>query len=1066
MKITLLNRRLAGLAALLVAGTGFYALMAWQYGLWRDIALGTDYIPMAPLTAALFVFLGSVQGISLLWGGAGQGQRLVRAGAGLTFAVAVPTLLQPWLGFALPWDHWLVDGAAFAGKFPLGRMSPVTASVFILTAFALWGQSGRGSAHPWVRLLAAVAALTALVLGGIVSLSYAAGAPLFYSGENVPMALLTALCFMGLNGGIILTGEGERLLQRWREQDDAALVPAGSQAFTRRLLLIGCVLGALILAAGVFYLRREQATARLVEYEKLDAIARLKTEQISAWRNERLGEARFLLHTPAVRHDVAAFVAAPAEPAARRRLVDWLEPIRGGDRYALIQVLDVQGRPLLSIPAAPGETPGPAADALAAALRGRNPVFDDLRREAGQTASHLDLLVPIRNDPEGENGAPVAVILLRLDPRQFLYHLIQVWPLPSATAESLLVRREGDEVVYLSELRHLPGSALTFRRPINETKLSAARAARGEFGVFEGLDYRGVPVLSAIRPVPDTNWVLVAKVDLTEAYAAIGRDLGQTGTAVGLLLLAVTFAGAAIWRRRHAEFLRRALRAECDRNAMADRLAIVMQHANDIILFLDEQGRILEANERARIAYGYTLEEFRALPSGGLRPPSALDDFSLHMQQMATAEGTLFETMHRRKDGSVFPVEVSGRAITIEGRPHVLAIYRDITERKAHEREIERLNRIYFVISQVNQAVVRAKARDELFTEVCRVLVEIGCFRIAWIGWRDLRTQRIEPVASCGDEDGYVAGLHVSTNPEEAEGRGPSGISFREGRTYVCNDFSADPATGPWRERAARCGIQSSVAMPLRQEGVLVGLLTVYAAERDLFQSREVELLEETAGDVSFALDVFAGEQRRRAAETAVQASERRLQFLITATPAVIYSLRADGTFATNFLSPNVREVLGYPLEVAAAPDFWRQHAHPEDAPAANVAMAGIGQPGGPGAVVREYRFRHADGTWRWMHDETRVVRDAAGRPAELVGYWIDITDRKLSEAQLLKLSGAVEQSPTSIVITDLEGQIEYVTRGSPSSRATPLTRCGARIRGCSNRVTRRRPSTSRCGRP
>jgi PAS domain S-box-containing protein len=514
----------------------------------------------------------------------------------------------------------------------------------------------------------------------------------------------------------------------------------------------------------------------------------------------------------------------------------------------------------------------------------------------------------------------------------------------------------------------------------------------------------------------------VAKIDQAEIYAPIQHAARLTGAMVLALLLAVGLAGNVVWRQRHAHILRRAFVAEQGRRALGERLTLLTRHANDIILLFDEQQRILEANDRALAAYGRTLEEMRQLQASDLRSPTAAPlverDFSAALQ----ATGFVFETTHRRKDGSEFPVEVSTRSILTDGRQQVLSIVRDITQRKAHEEEIERLNRMFFVISQVNQALVRAKDRSELFTEVCRVLVDIGRFRIAWIGWLTPATRLIEPVAVAGDTHGYVAGLRISADPAQPEGRGPSGTAFREGRTYICNDFFADPATALWRELAAQSGFQSSIALPLRCEGAVVGLLTVYAAERNFFQPRKIELLDETAGDISFALDIFARDERRLAAEAAVRASESRLQFLITATPAIIYSLRAGGDFRTTFLSPNVREILGYePETLVADPQFWLNHLHPEDAA---KAVSGLGELDRQPTVVREYRFRHADGSWRWMHDETRVVRAADGRDRELVGYWFDITARKQAEADLAAreeiFSSIVSQALDAIALVDV----------------------------------------------
>ncbi len=1021
-------RQLALLAALTTAVAGLWALAAWTLNEWQLVSVGAGYIPMAPPTALLFVVLGLALAAQERWPESRGVRSAGATGALLALSVSGLVILQGWLDLTLPWTDWLVRVPARVGEIPVGVMSPVTALCFFLTAGVLLGQSFRWTGRAAVRRAAYAVNGAVLAIAGTVALSYVTGTPLFYRAGIVPMALLTALAFVALSGSLFLSGLLDRLMRQWRGHDDGAHVPEGGRAYTRRLLLVGGALGVLIIVTGILYLRREQADARTVVYQQLAAIAQLKAEQIRAWRIERMGEARFLYHTTAVVTDIAAFAAQPGDPAARARVLDWLEPIKGGDRYEFLAVLDLQARPMLTIPAAalPDATGCIPPALFAQVLASQEPVFLDLQRDAGDPAPHLDLLVPIHSRlvAGGRQSPPVAVVLLRLDPRHFLFPLLQDWPLPSATAESILVRRVDDTVVYLSDVRHRAGAALTLRRSVNDPALPAAQAGRGEYGVQEGVDYRGIPVLAATRPIPDSPWILIAKVDLAEAYSSIQRDAWQTGLAVLFLLLAMGLAGTSLWRWRHAEFLRRALTTEQERQAMAERLGLVMRHANDSIFVMDAAGRILDANDRALTSYGYTLAELRTLPTGGLRPPlSSVGVLQKQMDRLASESGAVFETEHRRKDGSIFPVEVSGRKVMIGGQPHLLGIYRDITERKTHEREIDRLNRMYLVISQINQAIVRAKSSAGMFPEICRVLVELGGFKIAWIGWPNQTTQQLVPVAVAGDAQNHVQELKISLDPAAPKSHGPSGIAFRENRVSVCNDILADPVMRPWHELARSSGIQSVIALPLRQGGTVRGVLCVYAAELNFFGPREFALLEEAAGDLSFVLDVFDGEARRQEAEAALQASEGRLQFLITATPAIIYSLRADD-LGTTFLSPNIREVLGYnPEPDTLKPEFWRSNLHPDDAAAAQAGITALLRPDGPSTLTREYRFRHADGSWRWMHDELRAVRDAAGRPQELVGYWIEINQRKQAEERLQTSEKEFRQ------LAEAMPQIVWITR-------------------------------------
>ncbi len=196
-------------------------------------------------------------------------------------------------------------------------------------------------------------------------------------------------------------------------------------------------------------------------------------------------------------------------------------------------------------------------------------------------------------------------------------------------------------------------------------------------------------------------------------------------------------------------------------------------------------------------------------------------------------------------------------------------------ERQAHEIEILRMSRLYAALSQVNQAIVWTPERTDLLVKVCRVLVEFGDFRMAWIGWHSPETKEISPVASWGDESGYLETIRVYSD-ERPEGLGPTGTAFRENRIYVCNDMLADKTTLPWREQYEKRCYLASAAFPIRVAGELCCTLTVYSNVAGFFQDKEIALLEEAARDLSFALDHLENTEKHARIEVALRASEER----------------------------------------------------------------------------------------------------------------------------------------------------------------------------------------------
>ena len=195
---------------------------------------------------------------------------------------------------------------------------------------------------------------------------------------------------------------------------------------------------------------------------------------------------------------------------------------------------------------------------------------------------------------------------------------------------------------------------------------------------------------------------------------------------------------------------------------------------------------------------------------------------------------------------------------------------REIRRRRHSEERLRQINRFYAVLTHVSQAVVRIRNRDELLERVCRIAVEDGQFRMAWVGLVDDRTHQVVPVAHSGREHGYLSRVHISV-ADEPEGRGPTGTCLREGRYFISNDIQADPSMLPWREEALQRGYRSSAAFPIRVDDRLIGAFMVYASEVGLYQSESITLLDEVVSELSFALKNLEVEAQRRLAVEEIQ---------------------------------------------------------------------------------------------------------------------------------------------------------------------------------------------------
>src|SRR5271157_5545133 len=195
-----------------------------------------------------------------------------------------------------------------------------------------------------------------------------------------------------------------------------------------------------------------------------------------------------------------------------------------------------------------------------------------------------------------------------------------------------------------------------------------------------------------------------------------------------------------------------------------------------------------------------------------------------------------------------------------------LHLDREIGRRRQSERRVLQLNRLYAVLTRASQSIVRIRERDALFRAVCRIAVEDGIFRMAWVGTVNPHTGVVEPAAFAGFEDGYLGRIHITT-ADTPEGRGPTGRALRERRHFVCSDIAADPQLLPWRDHALARGYRSSAAFPIQFADSVVGVFTLYAAEPGFFDEETVAVLTEAASEISFALESMDREARRRKAE-------------------------------------------------------------------------------------------------------------------------------------------------------------------------------------------------------
>jgi len=431
-----------------------------------------------------------------------------------------------------------------------------------------------------------------------------------------------------------------------------------------------------------FYASQKELTERGVQSQLL-SVADTKVREISAWRKGRLGEARAIMadtFTMAAFERVMAGKAAPSERAAA---VDYLRSICSDMHYAGAVLADLEGRPVLWEGRRFGDS-GPLLSVMRSVTQAADVAERDFDVGELPQAPHLGFNLPLRAGP----GRPVfGGLLLSVDPQDYLYPL-QTWPVPSRTAEVFTVRREGESVLHLSPLRHHADASLRLRVPLTRGGVPAVMAVEGHEGNVEAVDYRGVPVFAALRPVPGTAWYVIAKIDTEEADEPVRRRSILLGVTAVSLILATGALMLILWRRVQRSLYRQRHESEIAHRSLVEQYNNLSRFANDVILLVDADGAILTANDRAADVYGYSLDQLHGMHIQQLRAPSTRAAFAADWQLARERGSLIFESVHQRCDGHEFAVEVSTRSIVVAGRPLQQSIIRDISDRKQAEREL------------------------------------------------------------------------------------------------------------------------------------------------------------------------------------------------------------------------------------------------------------------------------------------------------------------------------------------------------------------------------------------
>ena len=455
---------------------------------------------------------------------------------------------------------------------------------------------------------------------------------------------------------------------------------------------------------------------------------------------------------------------------------------------------------------------------------------------------------------------------------------------------------------------------------------------------------------------------------------------------------------------------RRLRQSESDRQALAHDYRTILEATPAGVIVFDQNFVITLATRRAEDLFGYAPGELAGRPLEQLAVPQVRDRHIRRRNEfVAQAAGSPVVRGERmralRKDGSVFLAGLSlGARNTPDGVAMTLFV-ENVSKQAEDEAELARTNRALRLLSEANQAMRGATCQIDLLDEICRVIIRVGGYRCAWIGYaEDDASKSVTPVASAGFEDGFLDQAVISWDENSPNGQGNAGMCIRSGQPFIIRNLASDPRAAPWRLELLRRGYASAASFPLRV-GDTVGTLVIYAATENAFGGEERALLENLAADISHGIATLRTEEHRRSAEAAL----RRSESILDRAQQIAHTGSWEWDLNTHSVlwSDQMYRVFGYqPGEVAPSKEAVIAHTHPDDRErvAANIRALVQGE---SSSIEIDHRVVWEDGLMRNVHMQCEVeFRD--DRPVRIIGSTQDVTSQVRREVELQRTNRAL----------------------------------------------------------
>lgn len=449
-------------------------------------------------------------------------------------------------------------------------------------------------------------------------------------------------------------------------------------------VLLAVIISALLIWGGYLYYGYSAGRIRDEKGDELRAIAELKISQLVQWQKERITDAKQISTAPLLIDWLEKWLQDKNQ-ISEQKMKERMAFFQNEKSFESIIIASPEGKFLISKGSSIDQIDDSTKVKVIEAVKHHQITFTDFYHCNTHKNIHFDIIAPIKNS----NNTTIACIILRVDPTKNIYPIIQKWPTPSKTAETVLIKKVGDSVLYLNELRHQKNVNLRLTFSLSRKDLAEVQAALGTTGIFNGKDYRGVEVLSYLSPVPETDWIVVSKVDTNEILSELNIISIAITLFVLILMFLLSLGFAWIYQFRQRNMYKNLWQAQ-------EEFKTTIQSIGDAVITTDNNGKVKYLNPMAGQLTGWSVADatgenienvFKIINE---ETRNTVDSPVEKVLKEGAIVGLANHTLLISKDGTEKPIADSGAPIKDEEGKivGVVLVFRDQTEERKILRQI------------------------------------------------------------------------------------------------------------------------------------------------------------------------------------------------------------------------------------------------------------------------------------------------------------------------------------------------------------------------------------------